>query len=57
VSLIGEGLRNEEVGRRLGITEKTVRNHLTTIFQKVGVTGRLELVIYAYQHGLARIRR
>jgi DNA-binding NarL/FixJ family response regulator len=57
VSLIGEGLRNEDVGQRLGISEKTVRNHLTTIFQKVGVSGRLELVIYAYQHGLARVRR
>jgi DNA-binding NarL/FixJ family response regulator len=57
VALIGEGLRNEEVGRRLGIAEKTVRNHLTTVFQKLGVSGRLELVIHAYQHGLARVRR
>jgi DNA-binding NarL/FixJ family response regulator len=57
VSLVAEGLRNEEVGRRLGITEKTVRNHLTAVFQKVGVSGRLELVVYAYAHGLARARR
>jgi two-component system nitrate/nitrite response regulator NarL len=57
VTLVAEGLRNEEVGRRLGITEKTVRNHLTAVFQKLGVSGRLELVVYAYAHGLARAKR
>jgi len=57
VGLVAEGLRNEEVGRRLGITEKTVRNHLTAVFQKLGVSGRLELVVYAYDRGLARPRR
>jgi DNA-binding NarL/FixJ family response regulator len=58
VTLVGEGLRNEDVAGRLGITEKTVRNHLTAIFDKLGVSGgRLELVVFAYQHGLARVRR
>lgn len=58
VTLVGEGLRNEDVAGRLGITEKTVRNHLTAIFGKLGVSGgRLELVVFAYQHGLARVRR
>jgi DNA-binding NarL/FixJ family response regulator len=57
VTLVAEGLRNEEVGRRLGITEKTVRNHLTGVFQKLGVSGRLELVVYAFEHALARPRR
>lgn len=57
VTLVAEGLRNEEVGRRLGITEKTVRNHLTAVFQKLGVSGRLELVVYAFDRGLARPRR
>lgn len=56
VTLVAQGLRNEEVGRRLGITEKTVRNHLTAVFQKLGVSGRLELVVYAYDRGLARPR-
>jgi DNA-binding NarL/FixJ family response regulator len=56
VRLVGEGLRNEEVARRLGISEKTVRNHLTAVFDKVGVSGRLELVVFAYRHGLARVR-
>ncbi|HET7753246.1 MAG TPA: response regulator transcription factor [Anaeromyxobacteraceae bacterium] len=57
VGLIGEGLRNDEVARRLGITSKTVKNQLTTIFEKLGVSSRLELVVYAYNHGLARVRR
>jgi DNA-binding NarL/FixJ family response regulator len=57
VHLVGEGLRNEEIARRLGISEKTVRNHLTAAFDKVGVSGRLELAVFAYRHGLARPRR
>jgi DNA-binding NarL/FixJ family response regulator len=57
VGLVGEGLRNEEIARRLGITEKTVRNHLTGVFDKLGVSGRLELAVFAYRHGLARVRR
>lgn len=57
VSLIGEGLKNDEIARRLGITPKTVKNHLTALFDKVGVSSRLELVVYAYQHRLARVRR
>jgi DNA-binding NarL/FixJ family response regulator len=56
VRLVGEGLRNEEIARRLGITEKTVRNHLTAVFDKVGVSGRLELVVFAYKHGLVRVQ-
>ena len=57
VRLVGEGLRNEEIARRLGLSEKTVRNHLTAVFDKVGVSGRLELAVFAYRHGLARVRR
>ncbi len=57
VALVAEGMRNEEVGRRLGISEKTVRNHLTAAFQKLGVSGRLELVLLAARHGLSTGRR
>ena len=57
VALVAEGMRNEEVGRRLGISEKTVRNHLTAAFQKLGVSGRLELVLLATRHGLSGTRR
>jgi two-component system, NarL family, nitrate/nitrite response regulator NarL len=37
----------------LFISETTVRHHLTSIFDKLGVADRVELLIYAYRHGLA----
>jgi DNA-binding NarL/FixJ family response regulator len=52
IALIGEGLKNRQVATRLYISETTVRHHLTSIFNKLDVTDRLELVIYAYRHGL-----
>jgi two-component system nitrate/nitrite response regulator NarL len=55
IALIGEGLRNKQIARRLFISDTTVRHHLTSIFSKLDVSERLELVIYAYRHGLARI--
>ena len=54
VMLIAEGLRNEQVSARLGVAEKTVRNRLSAIFDRLGVNDRLGLVVYAYQHGLVR---
>src|SRR5204863_7278946 len=54
IALIGEGLKNQQIARRLFISETTVRHHLTAIFAKPGVADRLELVIYAYRHGLAK---
>ena len=35
--------------------EKTVRNNLTEVFDKLGVSDRLQLAIYAYRHGLAKL--
>jgi DNA-binding NarL/FixJ family response regulator len=57
ISLIGEGLKNREIAERMYISEATVRHHLTSIFNKLGVADRLELVIYAYQHHLAELPR
>ena len=53
ITLIGEGLKNKHIAERLFISETTVRHHLTSIFDKLGVSDRLELVIYAYRHNLA----
>jgi NarL family two-component system response regulator LiaR len=55
VSLIGEGLTNAEIAQRLLISEKTVRNHLTSIFDKFDVPDRLKLLVYASQNGLLSV--
>ena len=54
ILLIGEGLRNKQIADRLFVSETTVRHHLTSVFSKLGVSSRLDLVVYAYRHGLAR---
>ena len=53
LSLVGEGLANKQIARRLGISEKTVKAHLTNVFQSIGVESRTEAALWAQQ----RIRR
>ena len=51
ISHLAQGWRNREIGQHLSITEQTVKNHLRAIYDKVGVSDRLELVLYAiHQH-------
>ena len=57
ISAVGEGFKNKQIGERLFISDVTVRHHLTSIYGKLGVSDRLELVIYAYRHGLVPIPR
>ena len=45
--LVAEGLRNEDIALKLGISEHTIRNYLCHIFEKLGLSSRVELVIYA----------
>lgn len=54
IALIAEGLKNKQIGQRLFITETTVTHHLSSIFSKLEVSDRLELVIYAFRHNLAK---
>jgi DNA-binding NarL/FixJ family response regulator len=54
VRLIGEGLSNKDIADRLCISSITVRHHLTSIFDKLGVSNRQKLLIRAHQQGLAR---
>jgi two-component system, NarL family, nitrate/nitrite response regulator NarL len=52
VQLVVEGFRNKEIGKRLSISQQTVKNHLHNIFDKLGVSDRLELTLYAIHHKL-----
>lgn len=55
VKMIGEGLKNKSIAERLSISEATVRHHLSSIYGKVGVEDRLNLVIFAYQKGIFKL--
>jgi two-component system nitrate/nitrite response regulator NarL len=55
IAWLSEGLKNKQIADRLFISEKTVGHHLTSIFAKLEVADRLELLIYAYRHHLARV--
>jgi DNA-binding NarL/FixJ family response regulator len=50
----GNGALNKAIAQRLFISEYTLRNHLTSIYQKLNVTNRLELYVYAVKHGLGQ---
>lgn len=52
VAMVASGLRNKEIATRLSISEGTVKIHLHSIYEKLQVGGRLELSVYARDHGL-----
>jgi two-component system nitrate/nitrite response regulator NarL len=47
VHLLAEGLSTREIGQKLGLTEHTIRNYLSAIYDKLGVSSRVELALYA----------
>jgi DNA-binding NarL/FixJ family response regulator len=53
VHLVAEGRTNKEISRELNLSEHTVRNYLFRIFNKLGTSNRLELALYAINHGQA----
>jgi two-component system nitrate/nitrite response regulator NarL len=50
--MVATGARNREIGEKLGISEGTVKMHLHTIYEKLGIGGRVELSNYAREHAL-----
>ena len=52
VNLVTHGLRNKELAEKLQISEQTVKNHMHNIFDKLGVSDRLELALYAIHNNL-----
>ena len=55
IALIAEGLKNKQIAERLFISPTTVTHHLSSIYSKLGVTDRLELVVYAFANKLAKM--
>ena len=51
LALITEGLGNAEIAKRLSISEKTVRNHVSNLFDKLGVWTRAQAMVFAHDHG------
>jgi DNA-binding NarL/FixJ family response regulator len=51
LTLITEGLGNAEIGERLSISEKTVRNHISSVFDKLGVWTRAQAIVFARDRG------
>jgi DNA-binding NarL/FixJ family response regulator len=50
LALLATGMANKQIGRRLGIAERTVKAHLTSIFQQLGVTDRTQAALWAREH-------
>jgi DNA-binding NarL/FixJ family response regulator len=50
VRLVADGVRNQEIVLRLNLSEHTVRNYMIRIFDKLGISSRVELVLYAFSN-------
>ena len=51
LTLITRGLGNAQIGEELGISEKTVRNHVSRVFDKLGVWTRAQAIVFARDRG------
>jgi DNA-binding NarL/FixJ family response regulator len=52
---VAQGLKNKQIAEKLTISDITVRHHLTSVFSKLDLSDRFELIIYAYRHGLCNL--
>jgi DNA-binding NarL/FixJ family response regulator len=55
LSLMAQGMDNDAIAERLALTKRTVQNHVSAIYGKLGVTSRTEAVLYAIQHKLVQM--
>ncbi|MGZ8631123.1 MAG: response regulator [Actinomycetota bacterium] len=54
LGLVVEGFANKQIARRMGISEKTVKGHLTNLFQRIGVADRTQAALWAERTGVLR---
>ena len=54
IQFIGRGMKNKQIASQMCIAETTVLHYLTSIYAKLGVSDRLELLVFAYNHGLTQ---
>jgi len=52
ISCVTQGMRNKEIAREVGTSEQVIKNYLRKIYDKLGVSDRLELALYCIHHGL-----
>jgi len=52
--MVADGLANKQIAKRLSISEKTVKAHLTSVFRQIGVTDRTQAALWAERSGLSR---
>ena len=52
LALVRQGLANKQIARRLGISERTVKAHLTSAFQRIGVVDRTQAALWAERNGI-----
>ncbi len=52
LALVRAGLANKQIARRLAISERTVKAHLTSVFQRIGVVDRTQAALWAERHGI-----
>ncbi|WP_017556401.1 response regulator [Nocardiopsis baichengensis] len=54
LALVGQGLSNAEIARRLHLVEDTVKTHVSSVFTRLGVSNRVQAAVLAYEAGLVR---